>query len=131
MKKEIKLAHFTWAILWSLFLVFLSSFAGFVNFPESIWDLISTDKAAHLVVYGIYAFLCLKAFEISGSDTSLVRLGVVIWCSFYGFLMETFQYYFFPGRYFEFLDNIANISGILIGLTIFVFIKNKFSQSKE
>jgi len=128
MKKELRLADFKWAILWSLFLIFLSGFAGAINFPESLWDLISTDKAAHFVVYGIYAFLCLKAFELSGMDTNIVRFGIVIWCSFYGFLMETFQYYFFPGRYFEFLDNVANISGVLVGLILFILIKNKFSQ---
>lgn len=128
MKEELRLTNFKWAILWSLILLFLSGFAGAIQLPESLLDLISTDKAAHFVVYGIYAFLCLKAFEASGKDSSIVRIGVVIWCSFYGFLMETFQYYFFPGRYFEFLDNVANISGVLIGLTLFLLTKNKFSQ---
>ncbi len=128
MKEELRLSNFKWAILWSLLLLFLSGFAGAVNLPESLLNLISTDKAAHFVVYGIYVFLCLKAFELSGMDTQIVRVSVVIWCSFYGFLMETFQYYFFPGRYFEFLDNVANISGVLIGLTLFQLTKNKFSQ---
>jgi len=128
MKEELSLANFKWAILWSLLLLFLSGFAGAIQLPESLWDLISTDKAAHFAVYGIYAFLCFKAFEASGMDTNIVRIGVVIWCSFYGFMMETFQYYFFPGRYFEFLDNVANISGVLIGLILFIYTKNKFSQ---
>ena len=128
MKEELRLINFKWAILWSLLLLFLSGFAGAIQLPESLWDIISTDKAAHFAVYGIYAFLCLKAFESSGMDTQIVRICVVIWCSFYGFLMETFQYYFFPGRYFEFLDNVANISGVLIGLTFFLLMKNKFSQ---
>lgn len=36
-----------------------------------------------------------------------------------GICIEVIQYSFFPGRFFEILDIIANISGSIIGLLIF------------
>ena len=51
---------------------------------------------------------------------------VFLACTIYGILMEGMQYAFFPGRYFEVLDIIANIIGAIIGLIFF----QKFFMSK-
>lgn len=37
----------------------------------------------------------------------------------YGIGMEVVQYTFFPGRYFEFWDIVANISGAFAGVILF------------
>lgn len=58
---------------------------------------------------------------------SLNAFGVVGLCSVYGLFMEILQFTFFPGRYFEVLDIIANIIGSFAGLFVFKFFITKKS----
>jgi len=114
------LKYYIPAILWSLLIFFLSTMGG-INLPSSWLDLISLDKVGHLVVYGILCALFLGAFT-QNRKLSLekkmvtIALGISI---IYGIGMEVIQYSFFPGRFFEIPDIIANIIGSFLGVYLF------------
>ncbi len=96
------------------------------NFPETFKDLFSSDKLGHGIAYGTQAFLLFWAFQKSkGSMNTLQMTLLAAGVAFYGFSMELIQYYFFPGRYFEVLDILANIMGIVIIYVIFKLFFNK------
>ncbi len=128
MQKKLTIWDFKWVILWTLILLILSSSSG-IQLPDV--SLFEPDKLAHFGVYGIYVFLFFIVFAKVGLDNWKTRIGASIWCSFYGFLMEVMQYQFFPNRYFEIPDNVANISGVLFTLIIFSIFKNRFSKFYE
>ncbi len=108
------------AILWSFLILFLSTTGG-INLPASWWDLISLDKVGHLVVYGIFCMLLLLG-STHNRTLSLEQKGIIIGLGvsiIYGIGMEVVQYTFFPGRFFEIPDIIANIIGSFLGLYLF------------
>ncbi|MFT4666632.1 MAG: VanZ family protein [Polaribacter sp.] len=101
------------AIGWSVIILLLSTRAT-INLPQSWGDLYSPDKFGHAFVYAVLCWLLLKAFQ-KEKVRNAALLAVIISGS-YGILMEVVQYSFFPNRFFEKYDIIANISGSLIGL---------------
>jgi VanZ family protein len=117
------------AFVWSLFILLVSWTVAGINLPEKLLDLISTDKLAHFVIYALLTVFFLLGFWIKGRQIIFYPLGliVIISGSLYGVLMEILQYYFFPGRFFEILDIVANISGAFAGFYIFRFCENIFN----
>ncbi|HFC01324.1 MAG TPA: hypothetical protein ENJ53_11010 [Phaeodactylibacter sp.] len=113
------------AIFWAI-LIFYFSGKGSLNLPESIWDILSTDKVGHFGIYGIFTFLLLNGLPqvVSIWQKKEVRIALII-SILYGISMEIMQYLFFPSRYFEFLDIIANIIGSFTGLYFFKFFNKK------
>ncbi|MCB0662355.1 MAG: VanZ family protein [Saprospiraceae bacterium] len=114
------------AIVWTLFILLVSWTVAGINLPERLLDLISTDKVAHFIVYSILTCLYLLGFFIKGKEIKFYPLGlfVITAASLYGVMMEILQYYFFPGRFFEILDIVANISGAFAGFYLFRLCKN-------
>ena len=111
------------ALIWAFVILVLSIVPG-INLPESWFDFLSWDKVGHFTVYGILSFLllfgfCKKKLKVDKKFTVLVFLG----SSLYGILLEWVQYSFFPYRYFENLDILANIIGSFIGLLLFKYFK--------
>ena len=90
-----------------------------LNLPETPWDWLSADKLGHAGVYAVLSFLLLRGARLSGYGTAKVVFGVILGCGLYGILMELAQFYFFPGRHFEYLDMLANIIGAFLGWIIF------------
>lgn len=105
------------ALLWALVILFLSTLPS-VNLPETIWDLLAPDKLAHAAVYAILT-LCIfyGLYQLNALNKGSVFIAILI-SSIYGVLMEVIQYSFFPNRYFELLDIIANIIGSIGSLLI-------------
>jgi VanZ family protein len=120
-----KLKFFFPAIIWGLIILYLSSNAG-IQLPPSFWDFLAIDKIGHLVFYGIFTILIAFGFY---KNKKVIRkkelFNALIISSIYGIAMELMQYSFFPNRYFEVLDIIANISGSLMGILFFkhIFLK--------
>ena len=113
------------SILWSLVILVLSAMPG-INLPKSFWDIISMDKLGHLGVYGIQTFLLLVGLSSQiPNDAKKVAVIALIISILYGTLMEVMQYTFFPYRYFDYLDIIANIIGSFTGLLIFKIFNTK------
>jgi len=104
------------AIGWSILILLLSTRAT-INLPQSWFDLYSPDKFGHAFVYGVLCWLLLKAFHREALGKPV--LWALLISISYGILMEVVQYSFFPNRFFEVYDIIANISGSLLGLWIF------------
>ncbi|MFK8009026.1 MAG: VanZ family protein [Saprospiraceae bacterium] len=114
------------AILWSFLILYFST-KGKINLPESWWDLFSMDKIGHFGIYGIFTFLLLVGFIFPTSKWKEKGVQIALSISiFYGIGMEVIQYAFFPGRYFEYLDIIANIIGSFTGLLFFNFLMKKY-----
>jgi len=113
------------AIGCALAILFLSSKAG-IDLPESWMDFIAMDKLGHAVVYGALTYLLLRGFKKEdrtgfAGNTAVSALIISI---VYGISMELMQYLFFPGRFFEVYDIIANIIGSIIGRYIFKYFNN-------
>ena len=130
------------AILWAALILFLSS-GAMPNMPKLWWEeLISPDKLGHLVVYGILSLTLMYGFQKKNAttyelseETAILdsifiqnKNGVIskvnmIWVLsisiIYGILMEIMQYCFFPNRYFEIFDIIANIIGSISAPCVF------------
>lgn len=116
------LKFFIPTILWSLLILYLSSGPG-IQLPPSYLDFLGVDKLGHLVFYGIFSFLiAYSLFKSTQVIRKKILFNALIFSSFYGICMEIMQYSFFPNRYFEIWDIIANISGSLIGILIFKYI---------
>ena len=107
-------------------MIFWLSVTSGANLPEAFKDLFSADKIGHALAYGvqvslIYIGMYKSAGQLNTRSMLIASAGV----AFYGFLMEIIQYCFFPGRYFEVLDILANIMGIVIAYLIFKLFLNK------
>lgn len=73
----------------------------------------SPDKVAHFVVYAILSWLVYRAWQSARPALWAVGLSGT-----YGLLLEVVQYAFFPGRYFEVWDIVANISGAITAVIV-------------
>jgi VanZ family protein len=108
------------ALIWGAIILVLSLTPA-SNLPISIKDLLSFDKVAHAGAYFVLTGLLLWGFYRQGRLTRRRGWLVVLLSSLYGILMEIAQYAFFPDRYFELFDIIANIIGSVMGLFILKF----------
>jgi len=116
-------------ILWAIVILILS-ISPLPNMPEDWTDLISLDKLAHAFVYGLLTYLGIRALKRIGSlNTPKIWL-VILLSSIYGISLEGVQFTFFPGRYFETLDIIANIIGSLLGAAIFYFFELRKPEAR-
>ncbi len=106
------------ATLWALLIFALSVMPG-IQMPETI---VAPDKLGHLVVYGILNWLILNALRKSERFSEKTILLAFIGVSTYGILLEFVQWAFFPNRFFEVWDMIANIMGALTSIFLFKYI---------
>jgi VanZ family protein len=105
--------HFFPAFAWLVFVTVLSTMPG-VQLPR--FNLIGTDKLAHAFVYGVLVWLILRGVARAGMRISLWMGLAAFACSAgYGAFMEWVQGTFFPGRFFEWDDMIANTFGAAVG----------------
>jgi len=94
---------------------------GGVSLPESWMDFFSWDKVGHFGVYAILTWLWLWALSLKNTINFRQLLIIGSLAAIYGVAMEVIQYSFFPNRFFEVLDIIANIIGCLLGAYFFNF----------
>ncbi|MEM9991011.1 MAG: VanZ family protein [Bacteroidota bacterium] len=103
------------ALTWAAFILILSTVGVGVNLPNTWADIIGWDKVAHAFVYCILTVLLFYGWRGKKPDIKIIWMAFGIATS-YGILMEIVQYSFFPNRYFEVLDIIANIVGAMLGV---------------
>ena len=107
------------AVLWLIVITYLSTMPG-VSLPA--FNLIATDKLAHAGVYGVQTWLVLygigKAWGRAGTGFAYGASAFAI-ATAYGVLMEFVQFWFFPGRFYEYDDMLANAIGAGIGWALF------------
>ncbi|MBK7871574.1 MAG: VanZ family protein [Saprospiraceae bacterium] len=121
--RRINLKAYIPAIAWALTILVLSLVSG-LHLPKIAEKIISTDKLAHAAAYLVFCTLMmygLRRNKVAFSNAALVSVAMG---STYGVLMEVLQYSFFPYRYFEVWDIVANIIGSLISVLVsYFFIK--------
>lgn len=108
-----KIPPFLLAGVWAIFILIISTIGVGMNLPSSWWEIISWDKLAHAIVYFVLAYFLYKGFRLKQTKSRAIWYAISL-ATFYGILMEFVQYAFFPNRYFEVLDIIANIVGIIV-----------------
>jgi VanZ family protein len=107
-------------VIWFLTITWLSTRGG-ISLPH--FSLIGTDKLGHAAAYGLFVWLLLVAYNERGKR---YYYGVGIFAFAYGTLMEVVQYLFFPNRYFELDDMMANGFGAILGVVAYHYTsKNK------
>ena len=113
------------AIFWAILILTLSLMPA-KNLPEIHFDLLAPDKLAHAFVYAVLCILLLYGFQNGHWKTGILTF---LLSNGFGCTMEIFQYAFFPDRYFEFHDIIANAIGTILGILAFILyhyrLKNK------
>lgn len=103
------LIYFVLTLIWATVIFCLSTMPG-QQLPRIDW-LMTPDKFGHAGVYGILAVGLFFSFKSYFSETKHAYYWPFILASSYGVAMECVQYGFFPDRYFEFWDIVANIIG--------------------
>lgn len=99
------------ALIWAG-VIFYFSTRGVIK-PPAFGNLIAPDKLGHAVAYFLLASLLAIGMRRAGWSRKRALIWAVAISSLYGIAMETVQWAFFPNRYFEVYDIIANIIGSL------------------
>lgn len=105
------------ALAWLIAITILSTGPG-VPLPEV--KLITTDKLAHAAAYAVLCWLILRIWERAGLTEIL---WIVFFCAGYGALMEWVQGTFYPNRFFEYYDMLANMVGAMLAGIVYFLIK--------
>ncbi len=79
-----------------------------IQLPETFF---SPDKLGHFAAYGLLSWLTLNGLRKTDRRETLFFILAIAAVSGYGILLEFVQWAFFPHRYFEVWDMIANIAG--------------------
>lgn len=112
------------AFVWSIIILVLSTIGIGVGLPPTWGDLLAWDKLAHAGIYGIFGLLLLFGFSRNLPIGQAILWSLLIGIS-YGIAMEWIQFSFFPDRYFEYFDILANVVGSLGSVLIFYFFIHK------
>lgn len=80
------------------------------------------DKIIHAILFGVEAILLIWA--IGRKPNKSILLGVIVWCTFLGGVMEVVQLHWVEGRTGSFPDLLADAFGS-IAVAIFVAVKRK------
>lgn len=109
------------AMLWLAIITWLSVTPA-VQMPK--FNLFSADKLAHAAAYALLAGLIVWGIHrIRRRAVKRTEMWAVFcFSTAYGALMEWIQGTFFPGRFFEYDDMLANAAGAFLAL-IFVHLK--------
>lgn len=110
------LIYFGFTFIWAMIIFVLSTLPG-EQLPQIDW-LLAPDKFGHAGVYGVLAAGIFFSFRSYRQAVKTDYYWSFLLASSYGAAMEWIQYSFFPDRYFEFWDIVANIIGAFIALTV-------------
>jgi VanZ family protein len=122
-----KLYTYRFALIWALVILFACGSSPGTLAELKLEDLFAYDKPIHALLFGIQAWLLIKA---NSSTQTLTKKMVWQWCvisALFGAFIELLQKWVFVGRSYDYFDMLANTFGCLIVLIIFL---NKTSKSK-
>lgn len=117
---------------WALVILTLSILPGESLPSYTFWEFLSLDKIGHLIVYAILAALAILVLwqQFAGRYSRLSLVAIAIFVTIlYGFIIELVQGMILAGRYFEMMDILANIIGVMTGTFIInlLYLKNKIT----
>ncbi len=110
------------AFIWLIVITGLSVMPG-VQLPAI--NFVAPDKLAHAFVYAVFSMLLMRGlrYHLGRKPRIIEAIPYVIFATLWGAFMEWVQYSFFPGRYCEFDDILANMAGAVIPLIFVIFRK--------
>lgn len=112
------------AIIWLLFVTYLLCIPGKSIASAHLPHFEGADKVAHIVLFGVLAWLLVRPFlhSLSAAPKWWIIAGVV---SIYGLAMELVQLYFIPQRDFDWWDVAADSMGAFsaVGLLLIAIAK--------
>jgi VanZ family protein len=103
-----------WGVVAGIFI--LSTFCAFPIQPEEITYF---DKIEHGFAYAVLAVCFLLAFKKTNTYTRHRVIGLLTMAPLYGVAIEIIQFTFFPDRFFEWRDALANTLGVMFGYLLF------------
>lgn len=90
------------------------------------------DKFVHAILFGLFSFCTMigftKQYQFSVSTSNVVLI-TVVFSILYGLSIELFQEYVLTDRSFEWLDLLADATGIMIGYVAFKMVVGKECRS--
>lgn len=92
-----------------------------------------SDKTLHLSAYIVLTVLWSIYFTYlrPKTKTAVVLIFVVLFLTFYGILIEVLQSKITTTRVYDIYDMVANFSGIILGILIFMYLnKYKLKSNK-
>ena len=92
-----------------------------IQLPETLIS--SPDKLGHLVAYGILGWLSLSALSKNKTHPKSAVFLALLAVTIYGVVLEFVQWAFFPNRFFEVWDMVANFLGVLLSYFAHRFFK--------
>lgn len=113
------LKYYLPAIIWAIVILGLSVSSD-IRIPSP--EIIQMDKLGHLLAYGLLTGLILFGLRWKEDYNMRRAIWAVFIVSLYGILLECVQWAFFPYRFFEVWDMIANITGALLSILLFRFL---------
>jgi len=119
------------ALIWLAIITFLSVTS---NLPLPKIELFSPDKLGHAAAYAILSWLLLWGIWKSQKRnmTSFDKFLVFAFATAYGAFMEWVQGTYFPNRFFEYDDMLANAAGafwaVLLAVPLYKLLLSKFDR---
>jgi len=113
------------AILWGMFILVATLTPG-KSLPSS--SLFRFDKLIHVVIFGVFAWLVLRAYFLSAKNNNGSKTNVYLIVGaatiLFGIAIEGLQQYI-PDRGADRYDIIANTFGIIAAQVIFYFVHRR------
>ena len=121
MQKRIKTLLKDNILLIAIFITLLIAYLSLMRMPEYAPKISGLDKIQHSFAYFTLAISWLFTFYKKPSKKTII----IIACIIYGTVIEVLQSTLTSYRTGEYLDILANISGVLLGLVVFNHVLKK------
>ena len=114
--------HMIWAILWAIMVAVMYVIPGKDLPIVDFWSVMNFDKVAHCLVF---ATLSLTLAVGSSRQNTIPRIKreaaklTATFCIFYGGVLEYFQGALVQDRTSDWIDFVANVVGVILGLVFF------------
>lgn len=118
---------FVCSLVWAGLILYLSFFTT-ISEGEELW-FENQDKLGHFIFYAVLSMFLIKTFSKEISIQYPMNSGALISLIF-GVLIELGQHFFTNDRYGDFMDVLANGSGILL-VVILIRIFPKYFRHKS
>jgi hypothetical protein len=126
-------AHKT-TLFWALIILALCVTPGDTLPSIDFWELDLEDKAAHLFVFGLLAFLMVFGEQRRRGQSKLrfpIQLKIIFVGVLFGAFTEWVQGAFVPSRYASFGDAVADGLGCILGTIIASWVLKKFGRGRR
>lgn len=116
--------HSYWAaLLWAAFILLVCCLPGYDLPNLNFWDIDYIDKLEHMTVFAILGFLLVYGSRRRSSEQTTMPTTKVLWAfiiisASFGGLTEILQGLFFPTRFADIFDFIADALGGVLGTII-------------